>query len=274
MVFLVSFQPLTVHVPISTPSRIRFTLALTHKGDYKRQTVQETLPVSMATRSKSSDHQVCSTNEPTSLDVLKEQNARLQTELEAERKLTKQLRREKSYDLQKTRELEQTKASIAVKDLRTKLHQERIREQELLKESLGRKYELDLQKVVRQKDAELSKLRTDLRKCQDELEETREQVTCLNKCGLSGMSARGAFENERQRLLSDIQELRTARRHLENELKMMTEAEKQRSHELQQLRGQQKVEMAKIRKEADTEVKRLVSVVMMLLGRCGHVTSH
>ena len=228
----------------------------------------------MATKAKASDHhqqhhhhhQVCATTttttENTSLDSLKDQMSRLQTELEAERKLTKQLRREKSYELQKTRELEQTKASIALKDLRTKLHQERTKEHELLKESLGRKYELDLQKVVRQKDAELAKLRADLRKCQDELEQTREQVTCLNKCGLSGTSARAAFESERQKLLGDIQELRSARRHLENELRTATEAEKQRGSELQQVRGQLKAEVAKIQKEADAEVKRLVSVPM------------
>ena len=220
--------------------------------------------VTMATKNpEPTPHRVA--NDTSSLDALKEQTKRLQSDLEAERKLMKQLRRDKSYEVQQTRDMEQTKANVALKDLRAKLHQERAKDLEILKDSLNRKFDIDLQKVVRQKDAELNKLRADLRKCQDELEQTRENPTNLNKRGLSGSSARAAFDCERQKLLNETQELRTAKRHLEMELKTITEADKQKSQELLQLRDHTKTEVVKAQKDADVEIKRLVSIVLMLV---------
>ena len=74
---------------------------------------------------------------------------------------------------------EQTRASIALKDVKMRILQEKMKELEALKESLHRKFDADLHKVTKQKDAELHKLQNDLKKCQNELSE-------VTKRGLSG----------------------------------------------------------------------------------------
>ena len=77
------------------------------------------------------------------------------------------------------RDEEQTRANIALKDVKMRIVTEKARELDLLKDALHRKYDTDLHKVTKQKDAEIQKLRNDLKKCQNELSE-------VSKRGLSG----------------------------------------------------------------------------------------
>ena len=77
------------------------------------------------------------------------------------------------------RDEEQTRANIALKDVKMKIVQEKAKELDSLKDSLHRKFDVDLQKVTKQKDAEIQKLHNDLKKCQNELSE-------VTKRGLSG----------------------------------------------------------------------------------------
>ena len=77
------------------------------------------------------------------------------------------------------RDEEQTRANIALKDVKMRIVTEKARELDLLKDALHRKYDADLHKVTKQKDAEIQKLRNDLKKCQNELSE-------VSKRGLSG----------------------------------------------------------------------------------------
>ena len=147
----------------------------------------------MANKSKRVKTDVSSVPELGKDDVI----VRLRSELDAERKLNKQLRREKAVEVQQTRELERNEASISLKDLTAKLNHEKQREMEAQREALKCKYEADTCKISKQKDQEIKKLKNDLAKCQDNL---REEVT---KRGLS-TSARGAFELERTKLLLEI----------------------------------------------------------------------
>ena len=158
------------------PHRAHFDSRMSNPSESK-------LPTKMATKrpkmESSADAPDKSTDDP------KELVARLRADLDAEKKATKNLRREKSYEVSQVREQEVNRASVALKDLKAKLHADRLRELEAQKEALNRKFDLEMQKVVKQKDAELLRTQNDLRKSQDELQE-------VTKRGLSG-AARGAF---------------------------------------------------------------------------------
>jgi len=176
---------------------------------------------------------------------------RLRAELDAERKTTRQLRREKAVEVQRVREQEQTKASICLKDLTKKLQQERQQEVELQRETSRCKLDADYGKVIKMKDQEIKKLKQDLAKCQHEL---GEEVT---KRGLS-TSARGTFEAERNKLLQEVKELNASKKHLESALQAAGEAEKQKKLEFRQLQDSCKQELARVEKEASLEVKKLL----------------
>ena len=66
--------------------------------------------------------------------------------------------REKSQQLKATLEQEQTKASVVLKDLRAKMLVEKAREVDLQKDALHKKFDLDMNKVVKQKDGDLAKV--------------------------------------------------------------------------------------------------------------------
>ena len=207
----------------------------------------------MANKSKRVKTDVSSVPELGKDDVI----VRLRSELDAERKLNKQLRREKAVEVQQTRELERNEASISLKDLTAKLNHEKQREMEAQREALKCKYEADTCKISKQKDQEIKKLKNDLAKCQDDL---REEVT---KRGLS-TSARGAFELERTKLLLEIKDLGASKKRLEDALHSASETVKQKKQEMRQLQETCKQETAAVEKAANAEIRKLVSPVIML----------
>jgi len=177
--------------------------------------------------------------------------AQLRAELDEERKTCKQLRREKAFEVQRIRDEEQTKASVQIKDLMTKLHLEKQQEVELQKEQVKCKLEADMRKVAKLKDQEIKKLKQDLSRCQDEL---KEEVT---KRGLS-TSARGTFELERNKLLQEVKELNASKKQTESALQLALDSVKHKNLEIRQLQDSCKLELTKVEKEANIEVKKLL----------------
>lgn len=177
--------------------------------------------------------------------------AGLRSELDAEKRTVRQLRRERDSEVQKVRNEEQTRASIALKDQSKKLLEEKQREVELQRETLKIKLESDLGKVVKLKDREITKLRGDLARCQDELKEE------LSKRGLS-TSARASFDTERQKLLQEVRDLQLAKRQLEERLTEAGETEKRLQLEIRLLQDSCKLEAARVEREATLEVKKLL----------------
>ena len=179
---------------------------------------------------------------------------RLRAELEAERKTVRQLRRDKSYEVQQARDQEQHRATVALNDLRTKLHQERLADLEDLKTSLMRRCETDLQRAMRQKDAHIQRLERDLLKCQEQMSNNTN-----SQRGLS-TSARGAFESERiSKLLEEVKQLKSEKKSAEEAASKAAEAERKMAQEMLRLKEKHKAEMNKALKDADSEIKRLVS---------------
>lgn len=204
----------------------------------------------MATR-KGKSHALSNQSEK-SFEVLKELNARLCVELNSEQKALKEMRREKAQTIKHIQEQEQHRYSIALKDVKVKIHGDKLREMELQKEALLRKNEFDLQKVAKQHELELAKLQNDLRRSQDELRD-------VTKRGLSG-TARGTFETERLRMLREVQELRKTKKTLEDSVQELQDCEKHKSFELRKLEDDKNSLLAKQKKEYDVEIRKLVSL--------------
>ena len=206
----------------------------------------------MANRSRRTKLDVSSSSETTSPeDDLRATVSRFQSELDVERKCSRQLRREKAHEVHEAREQEQNRSALALKDLAARLHREKQRELEFQKETLRCRHEADTAKVVKQKEQEVKRLRRDLGRCQEEL---KEEVT---KRGLS-TSARGAFELERTRLLQELKELSASKKQLEDALRSAAEAAKQNNLETRQVQDACKHEIGKVTKEANAEIRKLV----------------
>ena len=185
-----------------------------------------------------------------SVGELRAQNSELRAELEAAQSALRDLRRDKTYTVKHIQEQEQLKSSITIKDMKAKLHTEKLKELELQREALLRKCDVDLQKVARQKEMEIKKLQGDLRKCQDELRD-------VTRRGLSG-SAREAFEAERGRMRQEVQELRSSRRMLEEQVQCLQQSNRQQAHLLRTLEEKNKTLFARQKRQANSSMRKLV----------------
>lgn len=182
--------------------------------------------------------------------------ATIHSEFEVDHKFNGKLQREKAAKVQKIREVEQ----ISQKRLAARLHQEKQKELESLRDSLRIEHEAEILKAIRHKDVEIKRLQRGLLKCQNELKEE------IAKRGLS-TSGRRAFEIERSKLLQKIKELTGVKKQLEHDLHVAAETEKQKNVEIQQLQENCQLEVAKIEKEAGIEVKKLVRIDSCLCGK-------
>ena len=197
-----------------------------------------------------SDH----SSDLSSLDDLREANTRLRAAIDAEHNQIKQLRREKAVEIKTVMEREQNKASIALKDQRLKLLQDKTSELERQKEATNKKFEADAAKIARQKETEINKIRDALTRCQTELSQVKVK-------GLSGDKARvNSFEGERAKYVREAADLRAQKKQLEIALK---EAENKRRLDLVRAQQAQNTEVNKVRREADAEIRKLVSKLYM-----------
>jgi len=178
--------------------------------------------------------------------------SQLRAELESARKCIEQLRREKDYERRQVRDEEQARACVALKEQAARLHAERQRELEEARETARLRHDAEAAKVAQRHEQAVRRLRDDLERCQNEL---REEV---EKRGVS-TSVRTGYEAERARLIKKVADLGAAKRRLEEALQSAAEADKQKAAEIRRLQDACKQEVARVSKDANAEIRKLVS---------------
>lgn len=120
-----------------------------------------------------------------------------------------------------------------------------------VKEAQQKRLEVELHKIVKQKDMEIYRLQGDCERLQHELKE-------MSRRGLSG-GARGVFVAERTRLAREVHELRSVKRHLEEQLARSHLLEKQRSTQLHIVKEEQEATLTSVKSGYEETIKGLVS---------------
>ncbi|XP_030634261.1 janus kinase and microtubule-interacting protein 1 [Chanos chanos] len=177
----------------------------------------------------------------------------LQNELQQERAKVCKLR-ERVQELRAQRESEQHKHSVALTELRVKLHEERQREVAATRESLLRQHEVELARSARLREAEFTRLQALVTVLRDGAstevrnalkEEAREE-------------ARKAYEAERLRLTQELQEVKSSRRQAEEALANALQADKAKAADLRAAHQAHQEEIQRIKRESDKEFRRLM----------------
>lgn len=177
--------------------------------------------------------------------------SRLRTELETATKCIEQLRREKDYETRQVREEESNRSSTAMKELESRLRADGRREVERTRETVKSRLEADTARLVGRYERTIKRLSSDLDRCRNELREE------IEKRGMSS-TTRGGFEAERSRLLTEVRDLKAAKRRLEETIESNAEVDKQRTVELKRTQDACKAEVAKVSKEANAEIRKLL----------------
>ncbi|XP_052429731.1 janus kinase and microtubule-interacting protein 1 isoform X3 [Carassius gibelio] len=189
----------------------------------------------------------------TANEELRSRLSDLQNELQQERGKVGKLR-ERLQELRAQRDTEQHKHSVALTELRVKLHEEKQREVAATRESLSRQHETELARQARLRETELARLQA---------------LVCILRDGASSElrsalkeeareEARRSYEAEKLRLTQELQETKTSRRQAEEALSHAVQADRAKAADLRVAHQAHQEEIQRIKRESEREIRRLM----------------
>uniref|UniRef100_A0AAY4D520 Janus kinase and microtubule-interacting protein C-terminal domain-containing protein n=1 Tax=Denticeps clupeoides TaxID=299321 RepID=A0AAY4D520_9TELE len=166
--------------------------------------------------------------------------------------------RERVQELRSQRDCEQHKHSVALTELRVKLHEERQREVAVAKEALSRQHEAELGRLARVREAELARLQVQVSALRDGGGVNGELRSAIREEGRE--EARRSHEAEKLRLTQELQEARSSRRQAEEALANALQADKTKAADLRVAHQAHQDEIQRIKRESERDIRRLECV--------------
>ncbi|XP_069373619.1 janus kinase and microtubule-interacting protein 3 isoform X5 [Paralichthys olivaceus] len=181
-------------------------------------------------------------------DELRAKLTDIQIELQQEKNKVSRLEREKSQELK----AEHHRATVAVTELKTKLHEEKQKELAVTRETLLRQHEMELMRVIKIKDGEIQRLNGLVLTLRDGSTD-KVRSTLLAEVE----EARRSWEAERCRLQQEVQELRGAKRFTEEALMSAQQACQARAADLRSAHHQHQEALNRTKRDCEREIRRL-----------------
>ncbi|XP_051513896.1 janus kinase and microtubule-interacting protein 1-like isoform X3 [Myxocyprinus asiaticus] len=186
-------------------------------------------------------------------EELKSRLGDVQNELQQEKGKVGKLR-ERLQELRALRETEQHKHSVALTELRVKLHEEKQREVVAARESLSRQHEAELARAARLRETELARLQA---------------LVCVFRDGASSElrnalkeevreEARKSYEAEKLRFTQELQEAKMSRRQAEEALANAVQADRAKAADLRVAHQAHQDVIQRIKRESEREIRRLM----------------
>uniref|UniRef100_A0A7N6FKN9 Janus kinase and microtubule-interacting protein C-terminal domain-containing protein n=1 Tax=Anabas testudineus TaxID=64144 RepID=A0A7N6FKN9_ANATE len=181
----------------------------------------------------------------------------IQIELHQEKCKVSKLERDKVQEVKRVREQEQHRYTAMLTEQRAKWHEEKQKELQALRENLTRQHEQELARHAKIKDQENQRLKTALSAIRDGSgEKVRTALTLEAK-----EEARRFFDQERVKLLQEIAELKAAKKHTDEALSNMIQADKMKAGDLRVEHQQHQEQISKIKWDCERDIRRLVDEI-------------
>ncbi|KAJ0050030.1 hypothetical protein NL108_011801 [Boleophthalmus pectinirostris] len=190
---------------------------------------------------------------PATNEELKSKLLDVQVELHQERAKICKLR-ERLQEQRQARELEQHKHSVAITDLKAKLHEEKLREVAAAREALARQHEVELARTIKIRDTEVQRLQGLVNALRDGAADKLKNALL----GEAREEARRAFDGERLKLQQEIQEQKTGRKQAEEALANALQADKAKAADLRTAYQQHQDEVHRIKRDCERDIRRLM----------------
>nr|XP_055210000.1 janus kinase and microtubule-interacting protein 3 isoform X10 [Gorilla gorilla gorilla] len=178
----------------------------------------------------------------------------IQIELQQEKSKVSKVEREKNQELRQVREHEQHKTAVLLTELKTKLHEEKMKELQAVRETLLRQHEAELLRVIKIKDNENQRLQALLSALRDGGPEKVKTVLLSE----AKEEAKKGFEVEKVKMQQEISELKGAKRQVEEALTLVIQADKIKAAEIRSVYHLHQEEITRIKKECEREIRRLL----------------
>ena len=217
-------------------------------------------------------------NNQRTMDEMRAHIAKLKNELESEKARYKQLHRDKVSEIRQTKEGCERDREYALQQLGVKLDQEKLHELNRQREQLSKEKDTELRQLLKQKEEDVRHAKSQAAQEKENgikvaLEMQKKALTeqrefCLSPNGSmssSGMSGApgatpptGTASNSALivRFQREIKQLKDSKKETEEQLKMRTAADNEKTTELRRIRRQHQAEMAKLVKEYKQDGQR------------------
>ncbi|XP_032921486.1 janus kinase and microtubule-interacting protein 3 isoform X15 [Catharus ustulatus] len=178
----------------------------------------------------------------------------IQIELQQEKSKVSKLEREKNQEVKQIKEHEQHKSTVVVTELKVKLHEDKMKELQAVRETLLRQHEAELLRVIKIKDNEIQRLQTLLNAVRDGAPDKVKTVLLSE----AKEEAKRGFEVEKVKMQQEISELKGAKKQVEEALTMVIQADKMKAAEIRSVYHLHQEEITRIKRECEREIRRLL----------------
>ncbi|XP_067321877.1 janus kinase and microtubule-interacting protein 3 isoform X19 [Anolis sagrei] len=177
----------------------------------------------------------------------------IQIELQQEKSKVGKLEREKNQEVRQIKEHEQHKNIVNVTELKAKLHEEKMKELQAVREGLLRQHEAELLRVIKIKDNEIQRLQALLNAVRDGTPDKVKTVLFAE----AKEEAKKGFEVEKTKMQQEISELKGAKKQVEEALSVVVQADKIKAAEIRSVYHLHQEEITRIKRECEREIRRL-----------------
>ncbi|XP_069832527.1 janus kinase and microtubule-interacting protein 1 isoform X3 [Dendropsophus ebraccatus] len=192
----------------------------------------------------------------TANEELRTKLTQIQIEYQQEKHKVTKLR-EKLQDAKQEREQEQHRHTAYVSDLKAKLHEEKMKELQSVREALIRQHELDVARVVKIKDSEIQRLQSTVNVLRDGAAD-KVKTALLNE---AREEAKRSFDSERIKLQQEILEMKAGKKQLEETLNNVMQADKTKAADLRIAYQTHQDEITRIKRESERDIRRLMDEI-------------
>uniref|UniRef100_A0A8C5MCJ5 Janus kinase and microtubule interacting protein 2 n=1 Tax=Leptobrachium leishanense TaxID=445787 RepID=A0A8C5MCJ5_9ANUR len=181
----------------------------------------------------------------------------IQIELHQEKSKVTRLEREKNQESKRIKEQEQHKHTVTVTELKAKLHEEKMKELQAVRENLIKQHEQELSRTVKLKEAEIQRLKSTVSSLRDgSSDKVRTALSAEAR-----EEARKVFDSERLKLLQEITELKSAKKHVDEALNNIIQADKIKAGDLRSEHQSHQETIAKFKWESERDIRRLMDEI-------------
>ncbi|XP_067908805.1 janus kinase and microtubule-interacting protein 3 isoform X9 [Heterodontus francisci] len=177
----------------------------------------------------------------------------IQIELQQEKNKVGKLEREKNHEGKLIREQEQHKHIVLMTELKAKLHEEKMKELQTVRETLLRQHEAELLRIIKIKDNENQRLQALVNALRDGAADKVKTMLYTE----AKEEAKKVFEIEKIKLQQEISDLKGAKKHVEEALSQAIHADKMKAAEMRSVYHLHQEEISRIKKDCEREIRRL-----------------
>ncbi|XP_069811028.1 janus kinase and microtubule-interacting protein 2 isoform X2 [Dendropsophus ebraccatus] len=181
----------------------------------------------------------------------------IQIELHQEKSKVTRLEREKNQESKRIKEQEQHRHTATVSELKAKLHEDKMKELQAVRENLIKQHEQEMSRMVKLKESEILRLKSAVNALRDgSSDKVRTALTTEAR-----EEARKVFDSERLKLLQEITELKSAKKQVDEALNNMIQADKIKAGDLRSEHQSHQEAISKIKWESERDIRRLMDEI-------------